>query len=384
MGLQRDRWCGPGVVALQLGHTVWVGMRSKLWKCNVDQVREATHPESLGAELLKEGSLADLTRWASLPKHHGGIDVAREGSPPDDAWDQPVTRDDTGAGTEAGPPLDVVQVGSDSVTLPDPPGPPDLDDDGEAMAEVEPQRMEESTNSEVTGSRVARSSSSSSESDASSVSSDKAVSEAKRRRLEIIPEESSTSRTPVEELDVSSGRVLRQVAEIESPSQGQDLPAEIESHETPSSGSRSKISHGIDTDELWSEMSFFLSCHDERVTFVTNPNKSGEVNYHRLTPEEKKSFDASDAKEWSSIVATKAVRVLPREQGDLIRVAHPERVVTSRMVRRWKPQPGLHSAPLAKSRWCVHGHQDPDAGLMKTYSPTPKTEAICAFLHVAA
>ena len=32
--LQRDRWVGPGIVALQNGGTVWVGMRSRLWKCS--------------------------------------------------------------------------------------------------------------------------------------------------------------------------------------------------------------------------------------------------------------------------------------------------------------------------------------------------------------
>lgn len=48
MGLQRDRWIGPGLVILQEGRMVWVGMGRRTWKCNVDQVRAATHPEALG------------------------------------------------------------------------------------------------------------------------------------------------------------------------------------------------------------------------------------------------------------------------------------------------------------------------------------------------
>lgn len=32
----RSRWVGPGVVILQNGHTVYVAVRSRLWKCNVD------------------------------------------------------------------------------------------------------------------------------------------------------------------------------------------------------------------------------------------------------------------------------------------------------------------------------------------------------------
>eukprot|EP00959_Pyramimonas_sp_CCMP1952_P327336 6852926-Pyramimonas_sp.AAC.1 len=32
------------------------------------------------------------------------------------------------------------------------------------------------------------------------------------------------------------------------------------------------------------------------------------------------------------------------------------------MVRRWKPVEGTFVEPEAKSRWCVHGHKDPDSG----------------------
>ena len=37
----------------------------------------------------------------------------------------------------------------------------------------------------------------------------------------------------------------------------------------------------------------------------------------------------------------------------------------------------------AKSRWCVHGHTDPDLGRLSTYSPTPATESIMLFLQSA-
>ena len=59
-GLLRDRWVGPGLVALQMGTTVCVGMRSRLWKCSTEQVRLATSPEALGAELLSQPALGGL------------------------------------------------------------------------------------------------------------------------------------------------------------------------------------------------------------------------------------------------------------------------------------------------------------------------------------
>ncbi len=40
------------MVLLQEKETDWVGMKNKVWKCNPVQVRAATNPEALGAELL--------------------------------------------------------------------------------------------------------------------------------------------------------------------------------------------------------------------------------------------------------------------------------------------------------------------------------------------
>ncbi|CAK9100651.1 unnamed protein product [Durusdinium trenchii] len=45
------------------------------------------------------------------------------------------------------------------------------------------------------------------------------------------------------------------------------------------------------------------------------------------------------------------------------------------------PQPELHSWK-AKSRWCIHGHVDPDTGTLCTYSPTPQSEGLMMFLQV--
>eukprot|EP00959_Pyramimonas_sp_CCMP1952_P080498 1682237-Pyramimonas_sp.AAC.1 len=57
------------------------------------------------------------------------------------------------------------------------------------------------------------------------------------------------------------------------------------------------------------------------------------------------------------VVAPSKARVISREQ--------PDRIITSRMVRRWKPQEGTFAAPDAKSRWCAHGHKGPDSGALE-------------------
>ena len=74
------------------------------------------------------------------------------------------------------------------------------------------------------------------------------------------------------------------------------------------------------------------------------------------------------------------MKVLDSEVANTIRKERPDRVINSRMVRRLKPQEGTFQKPKTKSRWCVLGHQDPDAADMFTYAPTPQTESITMFL----
>ena len=102
-----------------------------------------------------------------------------------------------------------------------------------------------------------------------------------------------------------------------------------------------------------------------------------------LSPQERGQFQASDKKEWEAIEASGAVKVWRKTEADILRQHQPSRIITSRMVRRWKPVEGTSSAPLAKSRWCVHGHQDPDTHLLKCVAPPPLTESMLLFLQVA-
>lgn len=106
------------------------------------------------------------------------------------------------------------------------------------------------------------------------------------------------------------------------------------------------------------------------------------MSLKQLSEQEKEMFFKSDQAEWEAILGTKAVKVLLGRAADQARKEHPERIITSRMVRRKKPQPELHSWK-AKSRWCLHGHVDPDTGELVTYAPTPQAEGMAAFLQVA-
>ena len=109
---------------------------------------------------------------------------------------------------------------------------------------------------------------------------------------------------------------------------------------------------------------------------------SDEVYPKHLSLDDRIAFEIADAAEWKAIVDTGSVKVMNSEVANTIRKKQPDRVINSRMVRRLKPQEGTFQKPKAKSRWCVLGHQDPDAADMFTYAPTPQTESIMMFLFL--
>ena len=47
----RDRWVGTGIVVLVNNNTVYVGMRSRLWRCAAERLRPALSSEILGKDL---------------------------------------------------------------------------------------------------------------------------------------------------------------------------------------------------------------------------------------------------------------------------------------------------------------------------------------------
>lgn len=84
-----------------------------------------------------------------------------------------------------------------------------------------------------------------------------------------------------------------------------------------------------------SEMSF------EEGEWVLVAKRNDEVSWNDLSPEEVPLFQKSDKLEWESIVATGAVKVHYGEHARRLRKQYAHRCITSRMVRRRKPQPGV-------------------------------------------
>ena len=185
--------------------------------------------------------------------------------------------------------------------------------------------------------------------------------------------------TPVEELPVEN-RVQRQVQEIEAVRQREDDLSLFHDGEPAESLSEAFLREG------WSGSFYNYSLGTTPMSLKEDgewcfaAKRNDEISLKELSKEERLLFDKSDKVEWDAILATKAVRVISGKEAERIRQVYPDRIISSRMVRRKKPQPELHSWK-AKSRWCLHGHADPDTGTLVTYAPTPQSEGIMLFLQ---
>ena len=81
------------------------------------------------------------------------------------------------------------------------------------------------------------------------------------------------------------------------------------------------------------------------------------------------------------MLKTVAVRVAYGAEAARLRARYADRILSSRMVRRKKPLPEMHRWKPT-SRWCLHGHPDPDTGTLVTYAPTPQGEGRMMFMQV--
>ena len=115
--------------------------------------------------------------------------------------------------------------------------------------------------------------------------------------------------------------------------------------------------------------------------YLANATRNDELHPSKIEKHDWPLFEAAIAKEWSSILATDAVTVLKGKDAQAVRENNPQRIITSRLVLRWKP---TDEGPKAKARWCVRGFQDPDVHLIERSAPTPSLTTLQTFFQVAA
>ena len=424
----RDRWVGPGLVVVANNSTVYVGMRARLWRCSPEQLRLAHPAEELGHHLASDPSMSELLRRVLSATTAGAINVAREGPPSEAQRMAPVDRegeglplaseapsaqaqevvpvppgilppglppppteglpDDQGlprgAGGDEFPPHSARSSRRSSTSEPagEPPsqGPGPLpsipeqgeDDDDQPVRKVA--RTEEPGPTRAPGTPMG-----------DTLQALRRHNEARQEAAASSSEAGPATLTPAENLP-GSPRVGRQVREWE-----EVTTQHIRERTPPPRGT-----HQGDEEELFSAFvsqgwsgSFFnysQGAHDLAFDgggeWTWLAKRNDEVSLKELATEERKMFDASDLVEWKSIIDSGTVRVLTGAKASEARAMHPTRILSSRMVRRKKPMPGLGKWK-PKSRWCVHGHHDPDTGSLVTYAPTPASESLMLFLQAS-
>ena len=109
--------------------------------------------------------------------------------------------------------------------------------------------------------------------------------------------------------------------------------------------------------------------------FYLSRRNADEVSWKHLSAEEQTQFSKAIETEWHGVLDIKAVTIIDSTQADVIREKHSERVISSRLVFRWKETDTGYKAK-AKARWCVHGFKDPDIHEIERSCPTPELSSI--------
>ena len=118
---------------------------------------------------------------------------------------------------------------------------------------------------------------------------------------------------------------------------------------------------------------------DDPSNFVASQARKGrvEVSFKKATPNEKKLLLEAQQKECTSVLSTKAVRILSRQGID------PARLLRCRFVLTWKKD-GKGNVLRGKARLVVLGFSDPDLLHLRTESPVASRRARQFLLAEAA
>lgn len=100
----------------------------------------------------------------------------------------------------------------------------------------------------------------------------------------------------------------------------------------------------------------------------------GEVFAHEIPEHEWPEWQAEDLAEFQKIVKSGALKVLSLKESqrvlkELEQEQKLDRVLPSRMVRRYKPGDAPGAPRSKKSRFCIRGDKDPDAVFLSRFAP---------------
>ena len=139
---------------------------------------------------------------------------------------------------------------------------------------------------------------------------------------------------------------------------------------------------------------------DKRFYMAKKKESPGQVEFSHLEEKFKKIFRKARDKEIKSLLDGGSIKILSLEESKKFRQQHPDHVLTSRYVDRWKSTEDLSVLPenfdtnrydpdkpcgaAPKSRWCVVGWRDPHIHQIERSAPTPLTSSMYLFFQLCA
>ena len=409
-------WTGPGSIVALKGETAWVSMRGFLMKVAIAQTRKATSEESLGAELvrhLSEQMLEDLE--SNAVKYYR--DVEGEGLPDDGS-------EGGGYSPSLGPEEAEPLPGGDSPPEEAEPSPlapiaeePDAPMEEIQQAPVQPEgddAMDGSSQVSTTEPSVAPAPSDGTSQPFSRMGTENTVPD---RRLSGVRVDEGSGGTmgfgPVRE-----GPSHAPAMPYPSPPQGipswprpthslyfevSSEPATKTPHWTLDRPTGKYTMNPPNTSKFnATEAEAVFNGNDQCMYLTKSKAKTspGQVEFRHLPEKYKQIFRKSRAKEVTSLLNSGAIKILSVEESRKFAKEHPDHVLTSRYVDRWKPTdafgvlpeeydepnflPENHSGLAPKSRWCVVGWKDPHIHQIERAAPTPLTSSMYLALQLAA
>ena len=122
---------------------------------------------------------------------------------------------------------------------------------------------------------------------------------------------------------------------------------------------------------------------------ATEKRRSDDVDMRKESAKDLKEWKVADLEEWKKMTSTLAVRVLDVEESRRVRETLKkegklDRILPTKIARRYKPaeQPG--EPAVKKSRLCIRGDLDPDILSLERFAPTVNTMNLAVMFQIAA
>jgi hypothetical protein len=122
--------------------------------------------------------------------------------------------------------------------------------------------------------------------------------------------------------------------------------------------------------------------------FMAKKRGEGEVFPHEISEEEWPEWRVKDAEEFQKIVDSGALRILSMAESKQVReelekAGKLDRILPTRMVRRYKPGDAPGMPRVKKSRFCIRGDKDPDIAELSRFAPTVTTSNLQVLIQAA-